>query len=198
MQLATLALEANSEGHRNNNVILDWEWTDQGTSTYRFSTEILRGLALLLFERLKNDVPGIPNVPLTSTFPYRSANGAACFVCEVDGEARGAFHERYRCVRFPAVAFEELGPKLIEHMAGHVLFNEDLRDKRNVYGLCLSIRLCEIQLARGVGGSDPVKGHSRPIQAKTVPVCIFQPTSVTNYNEFRRIWHARMGMYKDR
>ncbi|KAG2123473.1 hypothetical protein DEU56DRAFT_717092, partial [Suillus clintonianus] len=189
MQLATLAPEANtdSEGHDNNNVILDWEWTGafeqlpgtsaareldgrcvepvnadvhlstlQGTSTYRFSTVILRGLALLLFERLKNDVSSIPNVPLTPTFPYRSANGAACFVCEVDGEARGTLHERYRCLRCPAIAFEELGPKLIEHMGGHILFDQDLQDKHNVCGLCLSIGLCEIRLVRGAGGSEVV------------------------------------------
>ncbi|KAG2109580.1 uncharacterized protein F5147DRAFT_575743, partial [Suillus discolor] len=124
--------------------------------TYHFSTETLRGLALLLFERPKNDVSSIPNVPLTSTFPYRSANGAACFVCEVDGEVRGTLHERYRCLRCPAVAFEELGPKLIEHMGGHILFDQDLRDKHNVCGLCLSIGLCEIRLARGAGGSEVV------------------------------------------
>ncbi|KAG0697711.1 hypothetical protein DFH29DRAFT_811339 [Suillus ampliporus] len=46
--------------------------------------------------------------------------------------------------------------KLIEHMGGHILFYQDLWDKHNVCGLCLSIGLCEIPLARGTGGTEVV------------------------------------------
>lgn len=46
-----------------------------GTATYAYATADLRGMAALLFERLKHDSHRLPVVPPSKTFPYRAQGG---------------------------------------------------------------------------------------------------------------------------
>ena len=46
-----------------------------GTATYAYATADLRGMAALLYERLKQDSHRLPAVPPSTTFPYRAQGG---------------------------------------------------------------------------------------------------------------------------
>lgn len=46
-----------------------------GTATWTYATADLRGMAALLYERLKQDSHRLPAVPPSTTFPYRAQGG---------------------------------------------------------------------------------------------------------------------------
>ena len=48
---------------------------NSGQDTYVFRTADLRALSAILFQKVLDDPGIVPEVPLTPTFPYRSAEG---------------------------------------------------------------------------------------------------------------------------
>lgn len=73
--------------------------------------------------------------------------GHACFHCQIEGEADAALEDQYLCSRCPVLSLEK-GPKLIEHIGGHLLHDPALSTMVDPCGLCLGSR-CSIRLRKG-------------------------------------------------
>ncbi|KAF8198428.1 hypothetical protein BJ912DRAFT_1074363 [Pholiota molesta] len=121
-----------------------------GEETYVFKTSELRAIAALMYEKLEKE--SLPKVPVTDSFPYRTGNGDACFVCEkdtVDGQL-DRVEGVQTCPLCPNVKTGALGAQdLLRHMGTHILNDPRLLDADGPCGLCLNTgSLCEIFLFR--------------------------------------------------
>ncbi|KAK0232597.1 hypothetical protein IW262DRAFT_1258284, partial [Armillaria fumosa] len=110
--------------------------------TYSFRTAELHTTAAVLYERLKNSLLSLPQVVQSATFPYRTSNGDACFICE-RGETTHTpdrLHtlDQARCIRCLRIILSELsGPGLIRHCSAHLLHDPACRNIE-ACGFCLN------------------------------------------------------------
>lgn len=108
--------------------------------TYVFQTAELCGISALLYERIFTDIPRLPTVSLSDSFPYRlfpyrselgmfqitvllhhtdHPSGQACFVCERDS-ADGREDSSPSCPLCPNVNVKALtGPNLVTYGRSH-------------------------------------------------------------------------------
>ncbi|KDR81053.1 hypothetical protein GALMADRAFT_91766 [Galerina marginata CBS 339.88] len=129
-----------------------------GKDTYTFRSSELRGIAFILQQRLAGDFHRLPEVPQTPSFPYRSVEGHACFVCEknVDGDINDEVDlDTCRACRNRKVVLSSLsGPALVAHMGAHILHDVRLKDAVGPCGFCLNEgTLCTIKLITNSKGS---------------------------------------------
>ncbi|KJA13394.1 hypothetical protein HYPSUDRAFT_151636, partial [Hypholoma sublateritium FD-334 SS-4] len=111
-----------------------------GEDTYVFRTADLRALSAILYQRALEEPGTIPEVPLTPTFPYRSAEGHACFVCERDIAGGDTTREADNTCPYcrHTVPLDALnGPMLISHTGSHILHDTRLKDVESPCGFCL-------------------------------------------------------------
>ncbi|KAF9536886.1 hypothetical protein CPC08DRAFT_771425 [Agrocybe pediades] len=121
-----------------------------GKQTYAFFTPELRAMAALLYQCVGEDISRLAEVPQTPTFPYRSAEGYACFVCEtdtVDGDAtRETDLDSCHICRFSGLS-KLTAPALVTHMSAHILHDERIKGEDSPCGFCLNTgNLCRIVL----------------------------------------------------
>ncbi|KZT42334.1 hypothetical protein SISSUDRAFT_80661, partial [Sistotremastrum suecicum HHB10207 ss-3] len=104
--------------------------------TWLMSTPDLTAISLQLYEKLREDAPRLPKLPVSPTFPYRNEKGLACFVCEDDHDGHPPLAPgRHACRYCPHLDLEP-GPKLIEHMAMHFLHDVKCADLKDECGFC--------------------------------------------------------------
>ncbi|EJD45112.1 hypothetical protein AURDEDRAFT_165985 [Auricularia subglabra TFB-10046 SS5] len=110
-----------------------------------------------MFDKLlKADVGHVPKVKRTDAFPYRSGD-YACFACEKEGQdTTDTLAERF-CARCdPPVELNwNNAPRVLEHMAGHILFDRSLDRSLDLCGFCLSpAPQCLFYLKKGKGADS--------------------------------------------
>ncbi|EJD41274.1 hypothetical protein AURDEDRAFT_169660 [Auricularia subglabra TFB-10046 SS5] len=127
--------------------------TVEGSLVYAFSTEELCVLTSELFRRLKSDLHHLPDVKVTTTFPYRTEQGSACFAAQSDAQDGDIEQSRYRCSRCPSALLDEKDMRRIrEHMGAHILHDEHFSGTTDACGLCLRTGgACLMFLKKGTG-----------------------------------------------
>ena len=76
-----------------------------------------------------------------------------CFLCETEGGSRENYQDQFRCSLCPTLCLE-LGTHLLEHIGGHILFDQRVQDVESPCGLCLrGGRTCSIRLRKSSNGT---------------------------------------------
>ncbi|KAI0042726.1 hypothetical protein FA95DRAFT_1682348 [Auriscalpium vulgare] len=106
--------------------------------TFAFRTPDLRSLGALIFERAQNSMHRVHAMLSTETFPYRTIQDDACFVCEDDCGIRGLQTSKNTCLGCPNILVAVLSiPELLKHTGAHVLHDPRFKGKEDPCGLCL-------------------------------------------------------------
>ncbi|KZV99140.1 hypothetical protein EXIGLDRAFT_606097 [Exidia glandulosa HHB12029] len=149
---------------------------EAGKPTFVFKSNDLRALALALYDKLsKADIVQVPKVKRTDHH--------ACFVCEKDTrETTDTLNERF-CPACPT-SFEldwNNGPRVLEHMATHMLFDRSIDRATEPCGFCLRPQpMCVFFTRKGKGKDsglqvDLKKSHGCercvPFQYKSASTC---------------------------
>lgn len=123
-----------------------------GEPTYIFESPVLRSLGASLLEAFDTeDGSFIPDVEPSQKFPYKEGGGRDCFVCEADGKERQILDSTtQKCTHCtPPVTLPAAGPRIIEHVAAHILFDPNVNVDSEPCGLCLRpYSTCEWRLNR--------------------------------------------------
>ncbi|KAF4596881.1 hypothetical protein EYR40_007427 [Pleurotus pulmonarius] len=109
-----------------------------GKPTYLLESSFLMALGPLLLERLiATDGKSLPELPFTSDFPYSDGSGKACFLCK-DKTKELELLTAKQCPRCsPTVELPATAPRVLEHMAAHILFDTRVIASTQPCGLCL-------------------------------------------------------------
>ncbi|KAF9473610.1 hypothetical protein BDN70DRAFT_937308 [Pholiota conissans] len=185
MKLSPILLKLNDPRIGNPDVA-DWEWNgnfescgrasrgrNKGEDTYVFKTSELRAVAAVMHERLSKE--NLPKVAVSGSFPYRTENGDACFVCERDeahGDLRHVETLSSTCSQCPNIKIDAFtGQDLLKHMGAHILNDPNLRGADNPCGLCLNTgQRCKIFLSQRAGtiSIDQVKSHCPNLRSLSI------------------------------
>ncbi|KAI0054949.1 hypothetical protein BV25DRAFT_1816306, partial [Artomyces pyxidatus] len=128
------------------------------TMMFAFHTADLRALSAILFERAHAAMHRLQTVPISKTFPYRSIEDQACFMCEDDQTARGLQTSRNTCLGCPTVVIARLRmPELLKHIGAHILHDSRFKGATNACGLCLRTgSSCVVYLKRKGKSGDQI------------------------------------------
>ena len=139
--------------------------------TYQFSSPETVAIAKILYEKFKNKIDQLPNIPWADSFTYCTEHGEylvliktvlvfkswfldnACFISEDEGSPQGTIHYECWCLWCPTLPLSVTQPsKLIQHMALHILHDLALKYVVNPCGFCLDTgNLYSIRLVKGQG-----------------------------------------------
>ncbi|KAJ7818045.1 hypothetical protein B0H13DRAFT_1922524 [Mycena leptocephala] len=101
----------------------------------------------------------VPVIAFGSSFPYRTTGGFACFVCNREGSSLE--QDEGLCVLCPSASLSFTSPaKLVEHMAIHMLFDQNppINREAGPCGFCLSTNsFCTILLIKTKGSDGAVR-----------------------------------------
>ncbi|KZT32767.1 hypothetical protein SISSUDRAFT_1132976 [Sistotremastrum suecicum HHB10207 ss-3] len=108
--------------------------------SYLFRSDELRSIAATAFDLMDpGDAALLPTVKQTPSFPYRSTENEACFVCEKDGHEldnnTSHFYCDY-CPKQPNINWKS-APEVIGHMAAHLLHDISVPKDVPRCGFCL-------------------------------------------------------------
>lgn len=142
---------------------------EAGRSTFSFETEDLRTLSVAMFDKLaKSDVVHLPKVKRTDAFPYRTGE-YACFACEKEGhDTTDTLGERFcpRCDPPVELNWND-APRVLEHMAGHLLFDRALDTSQDLCGFCLRpAPQCLFYLRKGKGADSGMQVDFRSSKSR--------------------------------
>ncbi|KAJ7187789.1 hypothetical protein C8R46DRAFT_1241005 [Mycena filopes] len=131
--------------------------------TYHFKSAELVAITAAM-ELQASGTNQLTEVAFGPTFPYRTAGGYTCFICNKDGSSLE--QEEGLCARCPTVSLNINSPaKMVEHMAIHMLFDLPPDEPLDYCGFCLSANpFCSIQLKKRKGRDGKNKidlEHSR-------------------------------------
>ncbi|KAF8054223.1 hypothetical protein FPV67DRAFT_1763516 [Lyophyllum atratum] len=132
-----------------------------GEPFYLLESGVLMALGTTLLERKSTgeNVP-IPEMRRSERIPYREPGGKACFLVEDDSTERNLATDNICTTCHPEVPLPKSGPRILEHMAAHLYFDDPMIDRSTEpCGLCLRpAPLCVFYLkkGRGAGASEQV------------------------------------------
>ncbi|KAF8058599.1 hypothetical protein FPV67DRAFT_1565461 [Lyophyllum atratum] len=123
-----------------------------GEPFYLFESAVLMALGATILEQI--------NMKRSERIPYREPGGKACFLVEDDLAERKLATDNICTACRPAVPLAKSAHRILEHMAGHIHFDERSIDRSaEPCGLCLRpAPLCTFYLkkSRGAGTSDQI------------------------------------------
>ncbi|KAJ7085187.1 hypothetical protein B0H15DRAFT_988746 [Mycena belliarum] len=129
-----------------------------GSPTYLFDSQtLLTAAASIHGQMVTRDFICVPKVRRSDTFPYRHG-GRVCFIVEIDPAIRPAHgsapKDRNICSQCKAILDGTNGQRVLEHMAGHLLFDSSILSHNEHCGLCLlPFPLCVFYFKKSRGTS---------------------------------------------
>ncbi|KAF8330036.1 uncharacterized protein EI90DRAFT_2996770 [Cantharellus anzutake] len=124
-----------------------------GIIGYGFRSDELRELTAMMFKSLSgDDLRAMVEIKHTDSFPYRFEGvWRVCFACEVEGTERDILdNNNNSCPECHALL--ETTPKLLTHIAAHILYDPKVDRSCEPCGLCLLPNpLCKFVLKRSKG-----------------------------------------------
>ncbi|KAJ6583639.1 hypothetical protein B0H10DRAFT_2096937 [Mycena sp. CBHHK59/15] len=130
----------------------------KGAATYHFKSVELVAITASM-ELGLSSTKKLPKIAFSSSFPYRTPAGFACFVCNRDGTSLE--QEEGLCTLCPSAALSVASPaKLVTHMAIHMLFDQNppINRESGPCGFCLSTNsFCTIVLIKSKGSDGAVR-----------------------------------------
>ncbi|KAJ6459302.1 hypothetical protein C8R45DRAFT_942329 [Mycena sanguinolenta] len=130
----------------------------RGSATYHFKSVELVAITASMEIALRN-TKKLPKIALSSSFPYRTRGGFACFVCNREGSSLE--QNEGLCSLCPTASLSVTSPaKLVEHMAIHMLFDQNPPVERDASpcGFCLSTNsFCTIVVIKNKGSDGAVR-----------------------------------------